>query len=125
LREGWEFYVNYTLAKSVGNGSTEQDTEALFGPSDPFNLEADYGINELDQRHQFKSYLTLTFPYDLGVAWTWSAGSGLAFPVYSGVDINRDGVTNSGLNPDRPIIDGQPAPRFPYHQPPFFQPICE
>ena len=46
-------------AKSTGNGSTERDTEALFGPSDPFNPDADYGINELDERHQFKSYLVV------------------------------------------------------------------
>ena len=120
LREGWELDVNYTLAKSVGNGSTERDTEALFGPSDPFDLDADYGINELDQRHQVKSYFTLTLPRDIGIAGSWSAGSGLAFPVYSAVDLNGDGMTNSGLHPDRPVIDGQPLPRFPYHQPPFF-----
>jgi hypothetical protein len=120
LGDGWEFYVNYTLAKSIGNGSTERDTEALFGPSDPFNLEADYGINELDQRHQVKAYLTLILPHDVGIASTWSTGSGLAFPVYSAVDLNGDGVTNSGLHPDRPIVDGRPLPRFPYHQPPFF-----
>jgi hypothetical protein len=113
----WQFYGSYTLAKSTGNGSTERDTEALFGPSDPFNPGADTGINELDERHQFKSYLVLALPRDVTLASTWSAGSGLAFPVYSPVDFNGDGVTNEGLHPDRPVVDGQLLPRFPHHQP--------
>jgi hypothetical protein len=120
LGDKWQFYVNYTLAKSTGDGSTERDTEALLGPSDPFNPTADYGINELDQRHQLKSYLIATLPHDIVLASTWSAGSGLAFPVYSPTDLNGDGVTNNGLNPDRPVVDGRLLPRFPYHQPGFF-----
>ena len=120
LSHNWQFYVHYTLSKSTGDGSTERDTEALLGPSDPFNPAADYGINELDQRHQFKSYLVVTLPHDIALASTWSAGSGLAFPVYSPTDLNGDGVTNNGLNPDRPVIDGRLSPRFAYHQPGFF-----
>src|SRR5262245_50452893 len=116
----WQFYGNYTLAKSTGNGSTERDTEALFGPSDPFNPAADEGINELDERHQVKSYLVLALPRDITLASTWSAGSGLAFPVYSATDLNGDGVTNDGLHPDRPFVDGQLLPRFPFHQPAWF-----
>ncbi len=117
LKDRWQLYVNYTLAKSMGNGSTERDTEAVFGPSDPFDLEADYGVNEMDQRHQLKSYVVATLPGDVTLASTWSAGSGLAFPVYGSVDLNGDGVVNDGLHPDRPLVDGRPAPRFPYHQP--------
>jgi hypothetical protein len=116
----WQFYASYTLAKSTGTGSTERDTEALFGPSDPFNPGADAGINELDERHQFKSYLVLALPREITLASTWSAGSGLAFPVYSATDLNGDGVTNEGLHPDRPVVDGQLLPRFPYHQPAWF-----
>lgn len=120
LRSNWQFYANYTLAKNTGNGSTERDTEALLGPSDPFNPATDYGINELDERHQFKSYLVVTLPHDITIASTWFAGSGLAFPVYSPTDLNGDGMTNSGLHPDRPVVGGQLLPRFPYHQPGFF-----
>jgi len=50
---------------SAGLGSTERDTEASFGPSDPSNLEADYGITELDERHQFKSYVVFSLPRDI------------------------------------------------------------
>ncbi len=117
LNNRWQFYVNYTLAKSMGNGSTERDTEAAFGPSDPFNLETDYGINELDQRHQLKSYLVAALPGAFTLTSTWSVGSGLAFPVYSATDLNGDGVVNDGLQPDRPVVDGHLLPRFPYHQP--------
>ncbi|MFN7918150.1 MAG: TonB-dependent receptor [Vicinamibacterales bacterium] len=120
LKNAVQFYVNYTLAKSLGNGSTERDTEAVFGPANPFDIEADYGINELDQRHQLKSYVVAQLPGDVTLASTWSAGSGLAFPVYSATDINGDGVVNDGLQPDRPVVDGQLLPRFPYHQPAWF-----
>jgi hypothetical protein len=120
LRNNWQFYANYTLARSMGNGSTERDTEALLGPSDPFDPAADYGINELDERHALKSYLVLMLPHDIALASTWSAGSGLAFPVYSPRDLNGDAVTNSGLQPDRPVVDGRLLPRFPFHQPGFF-----
>jgi len=116
----WQFYGNYTIAKSTGNGSTERDTEALFGPSDPFNPDADAGINELDERHQLKGYLVLALARDITLASTWSAGSGLAFPVYSATDLNGDGVTNDGRHPDRPVVDGRLLPRFPFHQPAWF-----
>lgn len=120
LGDRWQLHGSYTLAKSTGNGSTERDTEALFGPSNPFDPGADYGINELDERHQFKSYLVLTLPHDVTVASTWSAGSGLAFPVYSPTDINGDGVANEGLHSDRPVVGGRLLPRFPFHQPAWF-----
>ena len=61
-----------------------------------------------------------TLPHDVTLASTWSAGSGLAFPVYSSTDLNGDGVTNDGLHPDRPVVDGRLLPRFPYHQPAWF-----
>src|SRR4030095_2419797 len=99
--------ATYTLSKSTGNGSTERDTEAAFGPSDPFNPDADYGINELDERHQFKSFLVITLPYRFTLSSTWSAGLGLWFPGSRPVDVNGDGVTNDGLHPDRPVVDGQ------------------
>ena len=120
LANRWQFYGSYTLAKSTGTGSTERDTEALLGPSDPFNPGADAGINELDERHQLKSYLVLALPRGITLASSWSAGSGLAFPVYSATDLNGDGVTNDGLHPDRPVVDGQLLPRFPHHQPAWF-----
>lgn len=117
LTNGWQFNINYTLAKSLGNGSTERDTEAVFGPSDPFNLEADYGINELDERHQLKAFVVAALPGNITLSSAWSAGSGLAFPVYSPGDLNGDGVVNDGQQPDRPVVDGRLLPRFPYHQP--------
>jgi hypothetical protein len=116
LSGGWQLYASYTLSSNKGNASTERDTEALFGPSDPFNLDLDYGYNEMDVRHQFKSYALATLPWQVFVASTWTATSGLAFPVYSAVDVNGDAVRNSGFNPDRPVVDGQLLPRFPSHQ---------
>jgi len=120
LSQGWQLDANYTLSHSKGNGSTERDTEALMGPSDPFDPDLDYGINELDERHMFKAYLHAALPARVTFGSVWRAGSGLAFPVYSAVDINGDGVTNGGLNPDRPVVNGRLLPRFPFHQPSWF-----
>jgi len=113
----WQFYANYTLAKSTGNGSPERDTEASFGPTDPFNLDMDYGINELDLRHSFKSYLQAELPHEFYIGSTWTATTGLAFAVYNPVDVNGDRATSSGLNSDRPTVGGQLLERFPFHQP--------
>jgi hypothetical protein len=116
----WGVYASYTLSKSLGNGSTERDTEALLGPSDPFDLDADFGINELDVRHSLKAFFHATLPHSIGVASTWTASSGLAFPAYAASDVNGDRVVNGGLNPDRPVVDGRLLPRFPFHQPKTF-----
>jgi carboxypeptidase family protein len=120
LANGWQAYASYTLASNKSNSSTERDTEASFGPSDPFNLDLDYGYNEMDVRHSFKAYALGTLPWDILVASTWTATSGLAFPAYSSADVNGDAVRNNGLNPDRPVVDGELLPRFPYHQPSTF-----
>lgn len=113
----WQAYASYTLARSKGNESPERDTEAAFGPSDPFNLERDYGTNELDLRHSFKAYLQAALPYRFFFGSTWTAASGLAFAVYNPTDTNGDRATSSGLNPDRPVVNGQLLERFPFHQP--------
>ena len=120
LSRHWQFYASYTLARSTGNASTERDTEAAFGPSDPFNPTADDGINELDERHQFRSYIVVTLPYEVTLASTWSANSGLPFPAYSATNVNGDRMMNDGLHPDRPTVDGRLLPRFPFHQPASF-----
>ncbi|MBI3047972.1 MAG: TonB-dependent receptor [Acidobacteria bacterium] len=120
LSRGWALDANYTLSHSTGNASTERDTEALLGPSDPFDLERDYGINELDERHALKAWLHAALPAGIVLGSIWRAGSGLAFPVYSSADSNGDGVTNGGLHPDRPVVDGRLLPRFPFHQPSWF-----
>jgi hypothetical protein len=120
MGETVRFDGTYTLASSKGNGSTERDTEAGFGPSDPFDLRADYGINELDVRHAFTSQLVVRLPLDLTLGSIWMANSGVAFPAYAAADINGDGVQNNGMHPDRPVVDGQLLPRFPFRQPPVF-----
>jgi hypothetical protein len=120
LAQRWQLYASYTLSSNKGNGSTERDTEALYGPSDPFNLDLDYGYNEMDVRHSFKSYVVSELPWDVLVSSTWTATSGLAFPAYSSVDINTDAVRNGGFNPDRPVVNGELLPRFPFHQPATF-----
>ncbi|MEE8162027.1 MAG: hypothetical protein V3T61_10370, partial [Acidobacteriota bacterium] len=113
----FQFFANYTLSENDGNASTERSTEAAFGPSDPFNLDADYGPNELDVRHAFKSGFLFDLPYGMSVSSTIISDSGIAYPVYNADDVNGDTVTNSGFHPDRPVVNGQLLERFPFHQP--------
>jgi carboxypeptidase family protein len=121
----FQFFANYTWSRNFANASSERDTETFFGPQDPFNLNLDYGRDGLDITHQFKGGMVLDLPW----AFTWSTNfilhSGLAYPAYSNVDINGDGVINQFANNDRPAVQigsGKPflLPEYPGRQPAFY-----
>ena len=121
----FQFFANYTWSRNFSNASSERDTETFFGPQDPFNLNLDYGRDGLDITHQFKGGLVADLPF----GFTWSTNfilhSGLAYPAYSAVDINGDGVINQFANNDRPVVQiggGKPflLPEYPGRQPAFY-----
>ena len=113
----YQFFINYTFSDNKGNGSTERDTETSYGPSDPFNLELDYGTNELDLTHAVKSGFIFDLPGGVSLSSTIVANSGLAYPVFSSTDLNGDRISNAGRHPDRPVSGNELLPRFPFHQP--------
>jgi hypothetical protein len=122
----YQFFANYTLSKNLDNASTERDSESFFGPSDPFNINLDYGRISLDIRHQFKAGTVVLLPYKFTVSDQIIAHSGLPYPAYSATDINGDGVINQFSNNDRPTVtpaNGSPylLPRFPSNQPNYFE----
>jgi hypothetical protein len=101
----FQLFANYTFSKNDANGSSERDTDSFFGPSDPKNLNLDYGRSQLDLTHQFTSGVVTNLPW----GFTWSNNfiyhSGLAYPVYITTDLNGDGVSNQGIGSnDRPVI---------------------
>jgi carboxypeptidase family protein len=121
----YQFFANYTWSRNYANASSERDTETFYGPQDPFNLSLDYGRDGLDITHQFKGGIVV----DLPLGFTWSSNfilhSGLAYPAYSAVDINGDGVINQFANNDRPTVQiggGKPflLPEYPGRQPAFY-----
>jgi hypothetical protein len=121
----YQFFANYTWSRNYANASSERDTETFFGPQDPFNLNLDYGRDGLDITNQFKGGMVVDLPW----GFTWSTNfilhSGLAYPAYSAIDINGDGVINQFANNDRPTVQiggGKPflLPDYPANQPAFY-----
>ncbi|PYX87153.1 MAG: hypothetical protein DMG68_12745 [Acidobacteria bacterium] len=121
----YQWFANYTWSRNYSNDSSERDTDTFFGAQDPFNINIDYGRNGLDITHQFKSGVVVDLPWGFNWSSNFIAHSGLAYPAYSSVDINGDGVINQFSNNDRPVVQlgsGQPflLPRYPARQPGFF-----
>jgi hypothetical protein len=120
----YQFFANYSWSRNFSNDSSERDTDTFFGAQDPFNIAIDYGRNGLDITHQFKSGIVADLPWGFSWSNTFIAHSGLAYPAYSTVDINGDGVVNQFSNNDRPVvtIGGKSflLTRYPARQPNFF-----
>jgi hypothetical protein len=88
-------------------------------------LNLDYGRDGLDITHQVKGGAVVDLPW----GFTWSSNfivhSGLAYPAYSNIDINGDGVVNQFAQNDRPVVQlggGKPflLPEYPGRQPAFY-----
>ena len=122
----FQMFANYIWSQNKDNGASERDTDTYFGQQDPFNIGLDYGRNGLDIKQQFKFAGVYELPMGFAVSATVIAHSGVPFPLYSSVDINGDGVANSGYshNNDRPSLtlsNGNTVliGRYPYDQPGF------
>ena len=102
----YQMFANYIWSENKDNGASERDTDTYFGQQDPFNINLDYGRNGLDIKHQFKAGGVYELPWGFTTSATIIAHTGVPFPLYSSVDINGDGVANSGFshNNDRPSI---------------------
>jgi outer membrane receptor protein involved in Fe transport len=122
----FQMFANYIWSQNKDNGASERDTDTYFGQQDPFNIGLDYGRNGLDIKHQFKASGVYEFPMGFAASASVIAHTGVPFPLYVNVDVNGDGVANSGFshNNDRPSIllsNGKAAlvGRYPYDQPGF------
>ena len=126
----YQFQANYSLSFNKDNATTDRDTDAFFGPSDPFNLDLDYGTSQLDIRHQFRAFGSFTLPAKIEFSTTFSARSGRAFPVYGGFCLPpfpnaefTDGFqcANFFLSQIRPAATGGGVvERFPFRNRNFF-----
>jgi hypothetical protein len=48
-----QFFGSYTVSKDEGNADTERDVDVFLGASNPYDVDAEYGIDERDIRHRF------------------------------------------------------------------------
>jgi len=121
----FQLFAHYTYSTNRDNSDTERDTDSFFGPQDPFNINIDYGISQLDVRHQFKVGTVIDLPFGFTWSNTMLAHSGFAYPAYDSVDANGDFVINQVANNDRPVVtlNGKSflLPRYPSREPDFFQ----
>jgi hypothetical protein len=121
----FQVFANYMWSQNKDNASSERDTDTFFGAQDPFNINIDYGRNGLDIKHQFKAAGVYELPWGFAVSSSVIAHTGVPYPIYINVDVNGDGVLNSGHNDDRPTItlNGKTTllGRYPLNQPGFFE----
>jgi hypothetical protein len=121
-------FANYIWSNNKDNGASERDTDTYFGQQDPFNINLDYGRNSLDIRSQIKGGGVIDLPWGFLLSSTIIYHTGVPFPLYVDVDVNGDGVANSGYshNNDRPSVQigsGKPylLGRYPFDQPSYAQ----
>jgi hypothetical protein len=124
----YQLFANYIWSNNKDNGASERDTDTYFGQQDPFNINLDYGRNSLDIRSQIKGGGVVDLPWGFLLSSTIIYHTGVPFPLYVDVDVNGDGVANSGYshNNDRPTVQigsGKPylLGRYPFDQPSFAQ----
>jgi Carboxypeptidase regulatory-like domain/TonB dependent receptor len=86
-------YVQYVLSK------TTNDSVGLFAlPADNFDLAAEIGRADFDQRHRLNLVGTLAFPKAIRTGLVLSVGSGLPYDITTGFDGNGDTLAH-----DRPL----------------------
>ncbi|HSA94029.1 MAG TPA: carboxypeptidase regulatory-like domain-containing protein [Terriglobales bacterium] len=121
----YQFHINYTYSHNDDNATTDRDTDAFFGPSDPFNLDLDYGRSQLDIAHQFRAFAYFLLPLKIELSTIFNARSGRAFPAYRGFCPNPDFTdgfqcANFFLDQIRPATSDGLLPRFPFRNHGFF-----
>ncbi|HXH49853.1 MAG TPA: TonB-dependent receptor [Terriglobia bacterium] len=126
--------INYSVSGNKDNASSDRDTDAFNGPSDPFKfLVLDYGRSQLDIRSHLTAYGYFVLPWDLHFSTIFTARSGRAFPVWGSLcsdpgvvaPFGLGGATGMGFqfqdaqqcsnnfDPIRPVVSGELLSRYP------------
>ena len=109
-----QFLAHYTWSRDKGNADPERDAGTNLGPSNAFDIENDFGINERNITHRFVFQGTAHVGAGITLSGIGTFRSGLALAA-TGADI--DGNATAW---DRPVdADGNIVPRFPENQPNF------
>jgi hypothetical protein len=91
----------YTLAWNYSDDDNERDSGGQ-AASDSFNYRLDYGLSNLDHRHEFASYALYTLPLGLELSGDFRVRSGLTLNPRTGADTNGDSYSSSPGG-DRPF----------------------
>ncbi len=91
--------VFYTFSENLSDDDNERSATGI-GPSQPENLDADWGRSDRDVPHRFVATGIYGLPFDINLGATLELTSGNPFNVLSGRDDNLDGLFN-----DRAVVD--------------------
>ena len=100
--------ASYTLGYSQSYDDHENGGFSGANYVDVNNIANEYGWSNIDQRHQFTTNGVVFLPKGIQFATQMRYNSGRPFSPRTGVDSNRDGVTN-----DRPMLNGSVVGRNP------------
>jgi hypothetical protein len=97
LRRRWgQFSAFYTLSHNTSDDDNERDATG-FQYVNAYDLGAEYGYSNLDQRHQFVANAVFFMPWGIEVGASTIMTSARPFTPTVGTDVNQDGINN-----DRP-----------------------
>jgi hypothetical protein len=91
--KGVNMYANYELGKDISDFSN-----SLALPSDNYNLRADRGFSNLDQRHKLNVSFNYEFLKKLTISPSFRFESGFPYTITTGRDDNSDTVFNDRPN---------------------------
>ena len=95
-----QIFSRYTLSHSV------DDTSSMtFLPADNFDLRAERGRSDFDQRHRLVIGSVLKLPHGFNFGLLSTLRSGMPYNITTGFDDNHDSVSN-----DRPSLGNPGAP---------------
>ncbi len=88
----------YTLSKSTSDDDNERDAGGVLYDN-PYNLQNEYYLSNLDRRHQFVANPVFFLPYGFEVSSAIRLRAGRPFESRVGSDLNGDGNSN-----ERPML---------------------
>ncbi|MBI2835905.1 MAG: TonB-dependent receptor, partial [Acidobacteria bacterium] len=91
LSHGYQFLVSYTLSKAVDNLWTPFTNIAGAAPQSYFDLDAEKGPSESDERHRLVASGVVQLPLGLQLGAVLTTYSGRPYNITTGRDNNRDG----------------------------------
>jgi hypothetical protein len=96
--------VFYTLAWNYSDDDNERDSGGQ-AAQNSFNYQQDYGLSNLDHRHELGSYAVYSLPFGIDLSGAFRVRSGLTLNPRTGADTNGDSYST-----DRPYS----APGVPF-----------
>lgn len=115
LTNGLQFQASYTYSQSRDNGQTSQTFTNPNVPLDPFNLEQEFGVSNLDVPHRFVAsavYAPKTL-FGLGRGSNYGRAIFGGFSIAPIVTIQSGNPFTSGISGTLPTATGTPSSFLP------------